>query len=328
MTDWTKTSGENGTMMIRDTGDVVEFWFKAGHPSDWVNGLQFSYTVDGDTTNKTINYPQGAAWYKIGSDTAHHNQTVTFKLITDTSIAGIGGPTTFTHAVSRDTVPGAPSTPTVSGIKATSMVVAFKDGSNGGDAIDARQIRYDNNSDASSATTVSSDGSTTISGLAQNTTYYFWARTHNSEGWGPYSGRASGKTLAVPTAPSAPLLSSITATSVDVSWTDNANGGSTITAHQIGWGVSSSAPTSTVSASSPQVVNGLTPGTTYYIFVRAQNSVGWSAWSKATSMRTVAGAYILVGNTWKLAVPYVRVGGVWKLAEAWGRSAGVWSKTN
>jgi hypothetical protein len=315
-------------MMIRDTGDVVEFWFKAGHPSDWVNGLQFSYTVDGDTTGKTINYPQGADWYKIGSDTAHYSQTVTFKLITDTSIAGIGGPTTFTHAVSRDTVPGAPSTPTISGIKATSVVASFKDGSNGGDSIDSRQIRYDNNSDASSSTTVSSDGSTTISGLAQNTTYYFWARTHNSEGWGPWSGRASAKTLAVPTAPSAPLLSSITATSVDVSWTDNANGGSAITAHQIGWGVSSSAPTSTVAASSPQVVNGLTPGTTYYIFVRAQNSVGWSAWSKATSMRTVAGAYILVGNTWKLAVPYVRVGGIWKLAEAWGRSAGVWSKTS
>jgi heptaprenylglyceryl phosphate synthase len=123
------------------------------------------------------------------------------------------------------------------------------------------------------------------------------------------------------------LLSSVTATSVDVSWSDNSDGGSPITAHQIGWGTSSSAPTSTVSASSPQVVTGLTPGTTYYIFVRAQNSVGWSAWSKPTSMRTVAGAYILVGAVYKLAVPYVRVSGVWKQAEAWTRSAGVWKRT-
>jgi hypothetical protein len=314
-------------MMIRDTGSSVEFWFKAGYSSDWYNDLQFSYTVDGSTTNKSIDYPTGADWKKVGSDTATYNQTVTFKLKTSTGISGMGGPTTFTHSVTRDTEPGAPSVPRISGIKATSVVVSFTDGSSGGDAIDSRQIRYDNNADASSSTTVGSDGSTTISGLTQNTTYYFWARTHNSVGWGPWSGRASAKTFSVPTAPSAPLLSSVTATTVDVSWTDNSNGGSSITAHQIGWGTSSSAPTSTVSANSPQVVTGLTPGTTYYIFVRAQNSTGWSAWSKPTSMRTVAGVYILVGTTWKLAVPYVNVGGVWKIAEAWGRSAGVWKRT-
>lgn len=328
MTDWTKTTGSTGTMMIRDTGSSVEFWFKAGYSNDWYNGLDFSYTVDGDTTNKSINYPTGADWYKVGSDTATYNQTVTFKLLTDTNITGIGGPTTFTHSVTRDTVPGKPGTPTISGIKATSMVVSFKDGSNGGDSIDSRQIRYDDNSSFSSPTTVSSDGSTTISGLTTNKTYYFQARCHNSVGWGAWSATASAKTLAVPTAPSAPLLSSVTATSVDVSWTDNSNGGSSITAHQVGWGTSSSAPTSSEGASSPHVIDGLIPGTTYYIFVRAQNAVGWSAWSKPTSMRTVAGAYILIGNTWKLAVPYVNVGGTWKLAEAWGRSAGVWSRTS
>lgn len=326
-TSWTKTTGSTGTMKITDTGSSVEFWFKAGYSSDWYNGLEFSYTVDGSTTHKTINYPQGADWYKIGSDTATYNQTVTFKLVTDTSISGIGGPTTFTHAVTRDSVPGAPGKPVISGIKATSVVVTFADGSNGGDSIDSRQIRYDDNSSFSSATTASSDGSTTISGLTSNKTYYFQARCHNSVGWGAWSVTSSAKTSSVPTAPSAPLLSSVTATSVDVSWTDNDNGGSSITAHQIGWGTSSTAPTSSVSANSPQVVTGLTPGTTYYIFVRAQNSVGWSAWSKPTSMRTVAGAYILVGTTWKLAVPYVNVGGTWKLAEAWGRSAGVWRRT-
>lgn len=325
MTDWTKTTGVNGTMMIRDTGSSVEFWFKAGYSNNWYNDLPFSFTVDGTTHNVEINYPQGADWKKVGSDTATYSQTVTFKLKVDTGISGMGGPTTFSHAVSRDTVPGPPSTPKITGIKANSVVVSFTDGSNGGDSIDARQITYGTDPDGGT-TNVSSDGSTTISGLSSNTTYYFWARCHNSEGWGRWSGRASAKTLAVPTAPSAPLLSSITATSVDVSWTENSNGGSSVTARQIGWGTSSSAPTSTVSASSPQVVNGLTPGTTYYIFVRVQNSVGWSAWSKPTSMRTIAGAYLLVGSTWKLCVPYVKVGGIWKIAEAWGRSAGVWKK--
>lgn len=327
MTDWDKDTGAGGTMRIRDLGSTVEFWFKAGYSNDWYNGLDFSFTVDGSTTKKSINYPTGADWYKVGSDTATYNQTVTFKLLTDTNISGIGGPATFTHSVTRDTIPAAPSTPIVSGIKSISMVVSFRDGSNGGDAIDARQIRYDNNSDASSPTIVSSDGSTTISGLAPNTYYYFWARTHNSMGWGPWSGRASAKTQAVPAAPQAPLLSSVTATTVDVAFYPNSDGGNAITAWQIGYGTSSSAPTSTVSAKSPQVLTGLIPGTTYYIFVRAQNSVGWSAWSKPTMMKTVAGAYILVGSTWKPAVPYVNVGGTWKMAEAWGRVAGTWSRT-
>lgn len=327
MTDWTKTTGVNGTMLIRDTGDTVEFWFKAGYSSDWYNDLQFSYIVDGDTTNKSIDYPTGADWKKVGSDTATYSQTVTFKLKTATGISGMGGPTTFTHSVTRDTKPDPPSTPKITGIKATSVVVTFTDGDNGGDAIDSRQIGYDTDPAGGSKTVVSSDGSTTVSGLSTNVTYYFWARTHNSVGYSNWSGRASAKTQAVPSAPSAPLLSSVTATSVDVSWTDNSDGGSSIVAHQIGWGTSSSSPTSTVSASSPQVVTGLSPGTTYYIFVRAQNAVGWSSWSKPTSMRTVAGAYILVGSTWKLAIPYVRVGGVWKQAEAWGRSAGVWKRT-
>lgn len=327
MTDWDKDTGSGGTMRIRDLGSTVEFWFKAGYSNDWYNGLDFSFTVDGSTTKKSIDYPTGADWHKVGSDTATYNQTVTFKLLTATGIGGMGGPATFTHSVTRDQVPGAPSTPTISGIKSTSVVVSFRDGSNGGDAIDSRQIRYDDTSSFSSPTTVSSDGSTTISGLTANKTYYFQARCHNSVGWGSWSGTVSAKTQSVPTAPSSPLLSSVTATSVDVSWTDNANGGSLITAHQIGWGKSSSAPTSTVSANSPQVIKGLAPGTTYYIFVRAQNSVGWSDWSKPTSMKTVAGAYILVGTTWKLAVPYVNVGGTWKLAEAWGRNAGVWRRT-
>jgi len=327
MTSWDYTNSEGGTLRITDTGTDVEFWFKAKWESDHWDNLGFSYTVNGSTHNTTIDYPTGADWKKVGSANVTDSQTVTLKLTTDTNVSGIGGPSSFSHSIARDTVPGAPSTPAISGIKATSVVVTFKDGSNGGDAIDSRQIRYDNNSDASSATTVSSDGSTTISGLSQGTTYYFWARTHNSVGWGPWSGRASAKTQAVPTAPQAPLLSSITATTVDVAFYPNSDGGSAITAWQIGWGNTALGPAQSVSASSPQVLTGLTPGTTYYIFVRAQNSVGWSAWSKPTMMKTVAGAYILDGSTWKLAVPYVNVGGTWKKAEAWGRVAGTWSRT-
>lgn len=329
MVDYDKTTGVNGTMRIRDLDPTVEFWFKAGHTSDWHNDLKFSYTANGSTTTKYIDYPTGADWKKVGSVTVTSSQTVTFKLVSDTSISGIGGPTTFSKALDRDTTPKAPSTPVISGITSTSVTAKFTDGSSGGDPIDSRQIGYDTDSTGGSKTLVSSDGSTTISGLSSGTTYYFWARTHNSEGWSPWSGRASAKTLNVPGAPSAPLLSSVRATSVDVAFSPPGNtGGSTIVAYQIGYGTSTATPPTTiVSANSPQVVSGLIPGTVYYFRVRAQSSVGWSAWSSYTSIRTVSGAYVKVGNTWKLAVPYVKVGGVWTMAEMWSRSMGVWKRT-
>lgn len=331
MTDYTKTTGVTGTMMIRDLNPTIEFWFKAGYESDWANDLDFSWTANGDTKAVSIVYPTGANWKKVGSVNVHSSQTVTFRLLDDTGTQGMGGPTTFSVAIKRDTIPAAPSTPVISGITATSVVVKFTDGSNGGDAIDARQIAYSESSSTPSSNTsyptVSSDGSTTIAGLDQGTRYYFWARTHNSEGWGPWSGRASAVTLRVPTAPSQPLLSSVTATSVDISWSLNSDGGSSITQQQIGYSTSSSTVQNTVSASSPQVVSGLTPGTIYYFWVRARNSVGWSAWSQFNSVRTVAGARINVSGVWRLAVPYVNVNGTWKLAETWTRSAGVWKKT-
>lgn len=327
MVDYKKTTGVNGTMMIRDTGSDVEFWFKAGYSSDWWNGMPFNWTANGKTTYKTINYPTGANWYKVGEVRITDSQTVTFRLLEGSSATGIGGPTTFSQAIKRDTIPAKPTTPVISNITSTSVYATFSDGSNGGDAIDARQIGYGTSS-TSVQNIVSSDRSTTISGLAPGTTYYFWARTHNSEGWSAWSGRATAKTLKVPDPPTPPLLAAVRMISVDAAWSANGNGGSSITGFEVGYSISATgSPTTTVAATSPKTVTGLSPGTVYYFRTRAKNSVGWSAWSSATSIRTLAGAYVKVGAEWKLAVPYVNVGGVWKLVEPWTKSVGVWKRT-
>jgi hypothetical protein len=327
MVDYKKTTGVNGTMMIRDTGSDVEFWFKAGYSSDWWNGMPFNWTANGNTTYKTINYPTGADWYKVGEVRVTDSQTVTFRLLEKSSATGIGGPTSFSQAIKRDTNPSKPTTPVISSITSTSVHATFSDGSNGGDAIDARQIGYGTSS-TTAQHTVASDRSTTISGLSPGTTYYFWARTHNSEGWSSWSGRATAKTLEAPDAPTAPLLAAVRMTSVDVAFGANDNGGSPITGFEVGYSTSSTgSPTTTIPATSPKTVTGLTPGTVYYFRTRAKSSVGWSSWSSATSIRTIAGAYVKVGAVWKLAIPYVRVGGVWKIAEPWTKSVGIWKRT-
>lgn len=326
MTDYTKDTGARGTMMIRDTGSVVEFWINANEPSTFVYEMPWAYTVNGSTSSwREFRYEQGAGWQKLGSWTVTYNQTVTFKL-GSTGTNALGGPTTFAKAITRATIPAKPSTPVLTGITSISIYATFSDGANGGDAIDARQIGF-GVSPTSVQHIVSSDRSTTLNGLAPGTTYYVWARTHNSVGWSAWSGRASAKTIIGPAAPSAPFLSSVTATSVDISFVLNDTGGAPITAFQIGYGTNPAVQSVIVSAANPQLITGLTPGTLYYFWVRAQNSVGWGAWSASRSVRTVAGVYVKVGAETKLAVPYVKVGGVWKIAECWVRTVGEWKRT-
>lgn len=310
-------------MMIRDTGSTVEFWLKAGSQT-FNYQLPWGYTVNGVTSStKYFSFQPGGAWQKLGSWTVSYSQTVTFRLYAS-GTSGLGGPTTFSQAISRATVPGAPSVCRTTSPGSTAWALAFDDGSNGGAAIDARQIGL--GTDGSHVTTwYSSDGSTFISGLTKGTTYYAWARCHNVEGWGPLGPRFAFTTWREPDAPDQPVLSSVLATSVHVSFTDNGNGGTAITDHRVGYGTSTSGPTSYVSGNSVDIT-GLTPGQTYYFWAQAKNSIGWSPLSPVQSTKALSGARILVGTTWKTAIPYVRVGGVWKIAQPYVRYAGNWKE--
>lgn len=273
--------------------------------------------------------------FDSGTTRVHHSATG-LGSIKFTGTAFWDTPSNFTSsialAVSLPTIPRlstAPGTPTITVDSSTQVHVAFTDGG-GGAPIDSRQIGYGTNgSTQSTIIAADSDGSTIITGLTPGTTYYFWARTHNVAGFSPWSLRASNATPTVPVAPSAPTISSITQVSAAVSWIANGDGGRAITGYEIGIGLTSAGPTLTspVTPASPTTVGGLSPGKTYYWWVRAENSVGWSAWSAMTVAASIAGARIKVGSVWKQAVPYVRTGGTWKLARPWSSIAGVWKET-
>lgn len=314
--------------MIRDLGSTVEFWFKAGYTNDWWNGLKFSWTANGTTTdNISINYPTGAQWKKVGSRTVTSSTTVTFRLLTQTGTNGMGGPTTFSITLNRAKVPDPPSGCSFSSLTGTSVHVTFTDGSNNGAAIDARQIGYGTSS-TSTQGIVSSDRSTTITGLTPGRKYYFWARTHNSEGWSAWGPRREITTPSTPSPPAIPTMSLVTQITAHVKFKTVYDGGSPYTAYQLGYGKNPTFTDVIVSASpyGTNLVN-LDPGSTYYIWARARNAYGWSAWGPRGTFKTVAGARLKVGTVWKEAVPYMKVDGVWKVVRPWSRRAGVWKES-
>lgn len=327
MTDYLMNTGSSGEMMIRVTSTTVEFWLNSHNSTTFNHQLPWGYTVNGVTDNTNeFDYYAGAGWLRLKSWTVTSSQTVTFRLF-DTGTSGFGGPTTFNHFVDRATVPAAPSTPVLSAVTSTSVTVTFTDGSNGGAAIDSRQIGYGTSSSAPT-TYVSSDGSDTISGLTPGTTYYFWARTHNAKGYSALSGRSSTTTLRVPDATTTPVLSNIGPTSITVSWAPNGDGGSPITGYDIGYNTTDTSPSIINSDSaSPFDQIALSPGTKYYFWVRAKNVVGNGPWSASANATTIAGVRIKVAGVWKFAIPYVKVAGVWKLARPYVKVAGVWKET-
>lgn len=132
-----------------------------------------------------------------------------------------------------------------------------------------------------------------------------------------------------PGAPATPTLTSIQPTSVIVNWSaPSDNGGASIDSYTIGYGTSPTSPLILInSVTSPHTISGLVPGTRYYFWVKAHNSVNFGPYSPNVSNSTLAGARIRVSGVWKTAIPYVRVGGVWKQAIPWARSGGTWKQT-
>lgn len=331
MTDYKKSTGSSGTMMIRDTGSVVEFWINSGNSTTFANQLPWGYTVNGTTNNdRESTYSAGAGWVKFGSWTVTTDQTVTFRIF-DTGTSGFGGPTTFSQAIDRASVPSAPTITLVTVVSSTQINVTMADGANNGAAITARQFAVNTIN-----TTTTGAGFTTpdtpkikaIYPLNPGTLYYFWARTENAKGWSAWSPVKSATTFRVADTPNQPIVSDPTQTSVVVSFTDNGNGGTIILERQIGYYVENDPTLAvTVPYTGVMTIDGLQPGVVHYFWARVRNSAGWSPWSPVAVQKTIAGAWVWVGGVAKEAVPYVRDGGVWKLARPWGRVAGVWKET-
>lgn len=328
MVDYKKSTGSTGTMMIRDNGSSVSFMINAGNPYTFIYEMPWGYTVNGTTNNsRQSRYEAGAGWVTLGTWTVNSSQTVTFRLFSTGT--NLGGPTTFSVDIDRVSAPGKPSKPTISSITGTSMRVKWLSGEYNGEPPDLRQLVRNTSNTRSGGTYYTVDGDTTFTGLAPGTGYYYWARTHNSKGYSPWSDVAYAKTLKAGDAPDQVVTSDPTQTSFTASFTDNGNGGLPIIERQLVYNTSNTiVGGTTLNYTGVRVITGLQPAKTYYVWGRVRNSAGWSPYSPVATERTIAGAWIKVGDDWAEAIPYVKSAGVWKLARPWVRDAGVWKETN
>ncbi|QDF14193.1 minor tail protein [Microbacterium phage IAmGroot] len=184
-------------------------------PSYVLDSMPWAVTVAGQTWNgaspldfrasglQTITL-MGTTVKRITHDS---NGYATISFSASMSAGGtFGSAAISTRSLTLTRIPKPPAAPSISGtvggtllgpqdIKTTSMVVKFSANSNNGAAVDQWQLQYANNASFSGATTITSSGTSTITGLMPGTTYYFRARGHNVAGWGPYSATASATTL-------------------------------------------------------------------------------------------------------------------------------------
>ncbi len=332
MVDYFKSTGNSGTMLIRDTGFTVEFWLNANNTTTWNAALPWSMIINGVSSgNLYYNYQPGAGWRRLTEQVITYSQNVTFK-IGSTGTSGFGGPTTFTQWINRAQVPPAPTPVSLTDITGTGMKAIFNSQGTGVGTFYRWELGY--GTDPNNPTTIiESSGTSILTGLSHSTTYYFWARGVNSVGNGPWSTRTSAATDRVPSINSPPTVTNVGQTTATLKINPGDDGGDVISLYQFGWANNpSDIPTTVISVIPfgglpPTTVTTLPPGTTLYFRSRTRNSIGWSPWSGPTVAKTIAGARVKVGLVWKDAVPYVKVAGVWKLASSWVKQTGIWKES-
>ncbi len=134
------------------------------------------------------------------------------------------------------------------------------------------------------------------SGLLANTAYYYRVRALNSAGYSAYSNEAHAVTSAggVPAAPTNLAAVAVSGTTINLTWTDNANNETGFRIERKIKNTGSFVQVTTVGANVVSYADsGLTAGVAYEYRVRAFNSTGDSSWSniaEATTQQTVPAA--------------------------------------
>lgn len=185
-----KKVGNRGTLRITDNGSVVSFYVLCSDPATAIG--TYRYAING--TNYTTNLPSGFGSKLLGTRTISSSQNVSLSQ-QDTGTWGLGGAASFSVYIARATVPPSPTPVIFDLITPTSMRCRFSSRGDGGSTVVEWQLqRATNSAMTQSVVTVTSSGTTTVTGLTPATTYYYRARGRNAKGWGAWSAVRSQST--------------------------------------------------------------------------------------------------------------------------------------
>jgi hypothetical protein len=123
--------------------------------------------------------------------------------------------------------------------------------------------------------------SASITGLAKGTRYYVWVKAGAGEAWSAFSPVAEGWTI--PDAPAAPTLSATTAQQITVSWTEVTGASSYEVYYSTANNHDDEAKWTSEPAGTTVNLTGFSDGTTYYVWIKAKNTGGTSAYSPVAS---------------------------------------------
>jgi hypothetical protein len=217
--------------------------------------------------------------------------------------------------------PDAPGTPSISSITSTGGTLSWSAPSdNGGDAIDNYVLHVDTSSSFSSPDVYTLSGtSKTISNMSSSDDVYARVAAVNGKGQSPWSGTRHWVTSAVaPSAPDAPDLLGTTSTTATIDWDPPSDdGGSPITSYTVQWSTTSgfTSGNGSATATAPYTISGLSPGTRYYIRVRANSAVGSGAWSPSVPTTLQSGVKVWNGTAFVDRQVYVWDGSSWTAAD-------------
>jgi phosphodiesterase/alkaline phosphatase D-like protein len=196
-----------------------------------------------------------------------------------------GTPTTVT-------IPAAPSNLVATSVSSSQINISFADNSNNETGFEL-QRSANGTTWSALATLAANTTSYSNTGLTASTIYYYRVRSTNSAGQSAWSNTANattqGNTGTAPVAPSGLVASSISASQINLSFTDNSNN-ETLFRIQRSTDGSNFADLTTVGANVATYQNtGLAANTTYYYRVRAENFYGVSAYSNTANAKTSSG---------------------------------------
>ncbi|MDQ3061910.1 MAG: fibronectin type III domain-containing protein, partial [Acidobacteriota bacterium] len=190
------------------------------------------------------------------------------------------------------TPPVSPSNLTTSGISSSAINLAWTDGSTNEDGFKIERST-DGTNFTEIATTAANVTTYSAGSLQAATQYYFRVRAYNTGGNSAYTNTANAMTLpAPPTVPNAPTgfsAATISASQINLSWTDNASNEDGFKIERCsGAACSNFAQVATVGANTTTFSStGLAKNTTFCYRVRAYNTGGNSAYSNIASAKTL-----------------------------------------